>query len=294
MRRVPPEVQLRILDLEFERQGARDVARSRNGLFVKRPQGEGKARQELHATQLARFLLPEGLGLPQPWGVIGDEHYVAEALTEKLCRNDPDHLALAVDYLAALHAVEIGPEVQRALIEAGYEHYRGGALRHRLAQELEHAQHVFAGEGRLAGAVEQLGELVSAALERWDFEDDLVLGHGDFHTSNLFLRDGRLVPVDWTDFGVCDRSYEVMHFANSIPSKHHEEALARYARRTGIEPVSLSLRGGVVDAIVRGGGQARVAGEGRRDFERCAHEFSEQVANGHRALTHLRRAATRP
>lgn len=283
MRPIDPDALVRALALEFQGEPGRAVAR-RDGLVFKRAREPGKARQEFEATRLARLLLPASLEVPRSWGVVGDQLYVSEELPEKCSWRDPRHVDSATDYLAELHRVEPGAELRGALIAAGFHHYHGETLRRRLAQELEHARRAFAA-GRFAAELDVVSELVRAALDRWSFEEDAVLGHGDFQRSNLFVRSGKIVPIDWVDFGLCDRAYDLAHLLRSLPEERRARALARYVRATGVDPEALRLRGQIVDSIVRAGAEARQAQGPDQDFEERARRFSLAVRAGLEALT---------
>jgi aminoglycoside phosphotransferase (APT) family kinase protein len=274
---VPNDLLLELLKPEITPDLPATVSRSWNGLILKRQREKGKAQQEFEATRLARFLLPRTLAVPRPWGVVAKEYYVSESIDERFNRRDPEQVRKATDYLVALHAVPLDHAgLGRELLQTGFAHYRGETLKSRLKHELGHAQRAFAGR-RLGGKLERYAELIAATLLRWTFDDDVVLGHGDFRAGNLFVRGGAIVPIDWVDLGLCDRAYEVMHFFRTIPAAHRAPALRRYTASTGTEIEAIRTRGSIVSDIIRAGSSARMLELGACDPDECARRFVQEV-----------------
>src|SRR5262249_37203 len=114
------------------------------------------------------------------------------------------------------------------------------------------------------------------AVKQWMFDDDIVLGHGDFQAGNLFVSADRVWPIDWNDFGLCDRAYEVEHFLASV-----SPSLAASARRQYIEMTQKANFGpqhGIVgDGIIQAGSYARNKGNPdafRKHVERAKQAMS--------------------
>jgi aminoglycoside phosphotransferase (APT) family kinase protein len=253
------------------------VTSSWNGLILKRQREKGKAEQEYLATQLARLLLPAKLAVPHAWGVIGGIYYVSEKLEECFDHHNSEHIRRATDYLADLHAVSLDDAGLRAeLLRCGFRHYMGKTLKYRLRQELKHVRRAFAGRG-LDGPLLRYSELIAATLKRWTFDDDVVLGHGDFASDNLIIQKNEVIPIDWIDFGLCDRAYEVMNFVQSIGEDYRENALSRYTAATGTSAREIHTRGSVVRNIINAGSHARMVNLRARGSEDSASKFVLQV-----------------
>lgn len=232
-----------------------NTRRSSNGLFLKSQLEAGKAEQEVLATQLARLLLPAQIRVLPTWGVIG-ACFVSDFLNgTPIDRASKEHATSAATLLAQIHSVAVDGSEQ-SLIDAGFCHYWGQALRERLVQEAEIARAAF-GE---SGDASELEAVARFAVEKWSFEDDVVIGHGDFQSANLIYSEGAVVAVDWTDFGLCERAYDLFHFIDSLDESVREAALTRYGET---HPVSsekeLQKRGLIIDRVIRAGSVARVA-----------------------------------
>jgi len=243
---------------------------SSNGLVWKKRRDASDARKELRATQLARLLLPDTLAPFSAWAVF-EEYFVSQKVPyakfepANLC-----HVTKAVSYLARLHAMDI-EAIRKDLSASGFAHYVGEAMRNRLQEEVTHARSAY----HDVPEVKKLEEIVRKAIEQWDFADDIVLGHGDFQAGNLFISPDRVWPIDWTDFGLCDRAYEVEHFLASVSS----QGLAESARRQYIEMTQTAhvtpQRGIVADGIIQAGSHAR--NKGNPDDFRKHVERAEQA-----------------
>ncbi len=228
---------------------------SSNGLFLKSQLETGKAQQEVLATQLARLLLPPEVRVLPTWGVVG-AYFVSDFLNgTPIDTTSKEQATSAAALLAEIHSVAVD-DSEQCLIDAGFCHYWGQALRDRLVQEAEIARAVF-GE---CGHASELEAIARSAVEKWSFEDDVVIGHGDFQAANLICSEGAVIAVDWTDFGLCERAYDLFHFIDSLDESVREAALERYCET---HPVSsekeLQRRGRIIDRIIRAGSVARVA-----------------------------------
>ncbi|MHA1730369.1 MAG: phosphotransferase [Promethearchaeota archaeon] len=91
-------------------------------------------------------------------------------------------------------------------------------------------------------------------LFRWFFEvdlsstpEDVVLGHGDFQPSNLLYSGGRIIPIDWIEFGVAPRGYDLaclaytaINLAPVLLARYREvHSLSQDAWRTGVDLLSV-------------------------------------------------------
>src|ERR1700722_5513253 len=230
------------------------VFESSNGLVWKRRGNANDARKELRATQLARLLLPDALAPFSAWAVF-EKYFVSQKMPyAKFEPANPCHVTKGASYLARLHALDI-KAFRDKLSGGGFAHYIGEAMRNRLQEEVIHARSAFQAEP----AVKKLEEIVNEAIKRWMFEDDIVLGHGDFQACNLFVSPDRVWPIDWNDFGLCDRAYEVVHFLASV-----SDSLAEPTRRQYIEMTQKAdftrQRGIAADGIIQAGSHARNKG----------------------------------
>jgi thiamine kinase-like enzyme len=141
----------------------------------------------------------------------------------------------------------------------------------RLREEVHHARCAFAD----APEVKKLDEIVGKAIRQWTFDDDIVLGHGDFQGGNLFVSPDRVWPIDWTDFGLCDRAYEVEHFLASVSPSLVDSATKQYVEMTQ-RPNLARQRGIVADGIIQAGSHARTRGN--------LHDFRRHVERAEQAL----------
>ena len=126
---------------------------SSNGLFLKSQLETGKAQQEVLATQLARLLLPSEVRVLPTWGVVG-AYFVSDFLNgTPIDTTSKEQATSAAALLAQIHSVSVD-DSEQCLIDAGFCHYWGQALRDRLVQEAGIARTTF-------------GETASSGLEAW-------------------------------------------------------------------------------------------------------------------------------
>jgi aminoglycoside phosphotransferase (APT) family kinase protein len=204
-----------------------------------------------------------------------EEYFVSQKVPyAKLEPNSQAHVTQAVSYLACLHAIDIRP-IRASLCASGFAHYVEDAMRNRLVEEISHARRTFDG---LPDVIKLLEEVVQKALKKWKFADDIVLAHGDFQAGNLFISSDRIWPIDWTDFGLCDRAYEVEHFLASVSSSLAESARRQYLAATRTANLD-SQRGIVADGIIQAGSHARTNGS--------ADEFTRHVQRAAQAMSSL-------
>ena len=265
---------------------AENVWESANGLVWKKRQAEpDKAQQEFLATELARLLLPKPLAPPSNWGVV-DGYFVSEKLCvpefEMFNKKDPRHVARAARYLADLHNVAtdmIGTIPTNKFPKT----YFGEEMRKRLKQEVGFAKRGFDQNEDEKATVNVLETIVQKVTE-WRFDTDPELGHGDFQAKNLFVDCNRAWPIDWTDFGLCDRAYEVAHYLHSVSDDLAEMALNEYSKKT-TWTVGERLRGIVADGIIRAGSRARPVAEGHtKDRAMDFAKFKCHVERADRAM----------
>jgi thiamine kinase-like enzyme len=278
---------LQLRDLPDSHAGVGSVLRSRNNLVVKKRPEVSKEIQETLATQLARLLLPQDLSPPPSWGCF-DGYYVSEFLPyEKLNPASPEQARLAACYLASLHSVPVDSELRHTLSSRGYCHYYGPSLKNRLRDELKFARKAFgeSDNASLRQALDDLADLLNRIFGMLTTQENPVLGHGDFQASNLLVSEERVWPLDWADFGLCSRAYEVMHFVHSLSlSSVREEAIEEYECRSGIERSSFESHGDAIDAVIRAGSKARHALLPGTDNQHLAMAFMEHVHRGKQSV----------
>ena len=181
--------------------------------------------------------------------------------------------------LQFLHKVDISADLRNDL-GPRFAHYFGEAMCHRLEQEVDYGQRAF---GKTAqDLVQRLKTIVDGAIGKWKFED-AVLGHGDFQACNLFIDGNRVWPIDWTDFGLCDRAYEVEHFVQSVSLGNAD--LARNEYRNVAELSSdASHRGIVADGVIQAGSIARGVWSGTLNDPDAVSRFKTHVERAEREM----------
>ncbi len=251
------------LDFLRKQQSLKDISRnileSSNQLIIKREKTTGKAAQEFEACRLARFLLPKDLSPPNSWGHFEGTFFAEKCEGTLLSPSDREHIGLAVDFLVKLHSLELSEEILKALISQGFDHYFGKTLKMRLRQEVEMSQLAFRETKSLGSLIKEVKEGVAWIMENFALDVDPVLGHGDFRVGNLLIIHGRLQPVDWVDFGICERAYEIVHLTAKLDDKERMPAFDKYYERVKATESSSDLlkKGMAIDAVVRIGACAR-------------------------------------
>jgi thiamine kinase-like enzyme len=244
-------------DVEFRADSKTSrIGYTKNGLVFKERPEPGKAKQEFLATQLARLLLPQSMAPIPTWGVVGNYFVSDHAGPNNFQPANAEHAKRGAKYLADLHSIQVSKERADAMYSNGFAHYFGEALRNRLIDEFCKARLAYSSVQSLEGAIDDLRQVVEE-VQAWDLNGNPVLGHGDFQAANLKLINGRIVPLDWTDFGLCNRAYEVMHYVSSLNQNVRKGALEVYKQETGNEITEIERRGNVLDAIIRAGSKAR-------------------------------------
>jgi hypothetical protein len=294
----PPRLSELLLSIGHTPEGddrGTNFIRTDNGLRLKQRPEQSKAHQEYLATQLARMLLPRQLAVPVMWGwesgglgvgdwFISDEIDPAEF--RKFDKNRTTDCIAGARYMAQMHKRVLQEKTRNELFVAGFCHYAADALGNRLEQEARFGREAF-GSGGLAERLEAVVKTAVRRLPQWKQE---VLGHGDFQASNLFVSDNDsiVLPIDWTDFGVCCRAYEVAHFLYSIAAENRPPALDTYIKDGGFSGSRdhLVMAGEVLDAIIRAGSAARgVNADTPAERQvRAQDRFRDQVERAEEAL----------
>jgi aminoglycoside phosphotransferase (APT) family kinase protein len=258
----------------------------RGVLAIKTEREPGQAEEELHATRLARFLLPERLAVPAVW-----EHAAGRLVRkyisgEPLDPTSPSQVEAALQYLASMHSIPVPEQLAGFLRHHGYASCDALSLLARLPEEREAARSAFAGE---EAVLQPFLGLLTLAAEHLELDQPACLGHGDFQRGNLLISDGTVVPLDWRGFGLCDRSYEVLHFAYSVGGgRPASEVVERYSRLSGVPAPRLMHRGLMLDGLIRAGRIVRRIQRGLLGPDAQTREqFLAQVQRAHDALLHI-------
>ena len=188
---------------------------SENNLLFKEEREQHKSAKEYLATKYARFLLPENLRVPEIWGVFSNcfvLKYYNNA--NQLNKNSKEEIYKAVNYLIEMHYIRFTNELKDILIKNHYCHYYGEPLKNRLSQELEFSTKAFDQIECMKKYLGLMEQIINICLKTMNTHP--VLGHGDFQAKNILLVENNILPIDWVDFGVCERSYEIHHFINSL------------------------------------------------------------------------------
>jgi hypothetical protein len=215
-----------------------------------------EAERELGALVLAQQLVGTRVRVPNIL-----EQQDECLLLEDLGQRSPQtfrHTRLAAEYLARLHGDEIPEEVVALLCDKGHAHYWHSALVNRLRQEGAYAKEAFSSETGVVDAFARCIESI-ATLELPDHSD--VVGHGDFQFKNLCFSDSNgICAVDWHDFGLCNRWYEIGHLLYTLPESHGSVVADAYQAVSSVALTdwNAGLRyGKAVDRIIRAGNEAR-------------------------------------
>lgn len=235
------------------------IMESDNQLIFKAEKSVGKATQEFKACQLARILLPKSLSPPVSWGHLEGTLIIEEQDGMPFCATNRDHMSLAIDFLSKLHSIEISDTAFQLLHTHGFDHYFGETLKNRLYDEVKYAQFAYGSIKRLRFLVDKLVGGVNWLVEHFSLQADPVLGHGDFSTNNLLVLGGRLQPVDWIDFGLCERAYEIVHFMKSLDAEHRSDIIEQYYANVSAAESQHDLltKGMAIDTVIRAGLVAR-------------------------------------
>jgi aminoglycoside phosphotransferase (APT) family kinase protein len=232
------------------------VRRTSSGFVLKRERENGKSAQEYRATSLAKQLLPTGI---VPYDIVGcaGEFFVANRLPGRLLNVDnEEEVVAAARHLGTMHNAPLSHATCRFLEERGFSHYYRESLQNRLFDEVGRIDRAFRGAAELG----PLFQAVERLLAQWDSRQAPVLGHGDYQQPNLLFHAGRIYPVDWVDFGLCHRFYELAHFLAFVAEKDRAAVTAAYARCCGLDANQIATplaEGEAIDAVVRAGGVAR-------------------------------------
>jgi hypothetical protein len=218
-----------------------------------------KAAQEAAAMVKARRRL-DRVSLRVPRRLLLCDKYLVTELIEKEGLVS-DCVGEALGYLKAMHSIPTDGITTN--------HYHGGHLRHRLEQEQHYIRYLTADVGWCQPALDAVTRALSlGALSAIDLAAvPPVVGHGDFHKSNVLVAANRqIVPIDWVDFGLCDPRYEVAHFLDSLDFNDIEMVRITYnprwpSGRTTDDDLKL---GGIINAIIELGSIARQGVENAR------------------------------
>lgn len=249
---------------------------------------EDEAKQEAQALVAARLLLDSRLRVPACFGHLDQWIVIEEILSDKLEPENADQVCKAAEYLGCMHSTKLDDAVRMVLANNGHQHYYSGSLENRLREEVRHSEVAQDAHGE-SWNLPVLEEAVTKVIPRLSQCGDPVLGHGDFQKKNILIaEDGSVVPVDWRDFGICNRWYELAHFLRSVDPVTHEKALEIYSDRVGIdiseEDDSLRI-GKIIDAIIRAGSKARTFDPAP---ERAASSRSRFIEHAERAAELVR------
>jgi aminoglycoside phosphotransferase (APT) family kinase protein len=154
----------------------------------------------------------------------------------------------------------VSREVTALLCDKGHSPYWHKAFTNRLRQEGLHAKEAFSSE---TGIVDTFSRCIERILAHEMPDRSDVVGHGDFQPQNLCFSDSEGVcAVDWHDFGLCNRWYEIAHFLYALPESHRSLAADAYqaASCVALPDWDVGLRyGQAVDHVIRAGNRARVS-----------------------------------
>lgn len=254
-----------------------------NELIVKKEKEKGKSVQEFYALQTARILLPKILKLPESWGVVDDSLVSKYYKCSKINLKSKDDAFRAVDYLIKLHNIEISERLKKELTKNGYCHYYGKNLKFRLKYEYRKSLLAFGKFSELSLFLVKLKEIVDYLCNTTNKEEP-VLGHGDFQACNILIWDNKVIPIDWTDFGLCDRAYEAHHYVYSLKKDFRDEIYEYYLNKTNWDRKKLDIGIGI-DAVIRAGNRARhILADNAGNIEKSIDKFREQVERGAKAI----------
>lgn len=249
-----------------------------NGLYFKRRPETDKAKQEYLATRLARLLLPAMLRLPTTWGVIEDRFITERIDSEDFDSNSEKHAVEGAKYLARLHAIQLSPSLVKELQRCGYNHYEGQTLSNRLKEELQKAKEAFGDHTSMASTLESFDSVIREATEKWNFNAELVLGHGDYQAQNIKVNNGEIIPLDWTDFGLCYRGYDIAHYLTSLNSDLRQTAVENYVSICQCDLATSLSQGEIVDRIIRAGSDARKVVDLGEPIDDVQESFKKNVS----------------
>ncbi|MBW2270848.1 MAG: aminoglycoside phosphotransferase family protein [Deltaproteobacteria bacterium] len=195
------------------------------------------------------------------------------------------HVQSAAEYLASIHQTEINQSLIDRLEEGRFHHYWKEYLLNRLRREV---------------ALSQRGNLPGEQTERFRAATEIVanvplplhshvVGHGDPRAMNFVVGDGQEpCAVDWKDFGLSNRWYEIAHFVNSLEEGHRDAAIAAYRVRAGLTDFAqwelAHAYGVAVSSVIRVGTVARNA---RTENHKSSRSFTRSVARLQRAIDSL-------
>jgi len=262
----------------------RSVYRTEKGI-LKFCAGNAEAAREVHALLMAHELLNGAVRVPRLLQHDAD-WLLLEDLGEAALTTE-EHFRSAAEYLASLHRVDVSVSARGRLVDGGFCHYWGESLRNRLRQEIEFARRAHLPLEEVA-RFRDVADSV-AALPVPPKSD--VLGHGDPRIANFLLTsDGTACAIDWHDFGLSNRWYEVAHFIDSIEEGERAAAVIAYQSRSGLanfrEWESAFRYGAAVNYVIRAGFWARTAS---RENPEAAQRFMLYV----RRLSELARSLAR-
>lgn len=188
------------------------------------------------------------------------------------------HYERAIQYLEKLHNLTSSTNRCRKIPNL----YCGDALRERLQKERENLYKVGDKLGnnfkKYSCVFEKILEILLPGVNTLE----CVVGHGDFKPDNILILQDRIVPIDWIDFGLTVREYELgaLFFGEQnldLMMELTEEYLKSMRKPYGAGQVKEFLRNALSIAfIIMTGSHFRLISQGESPSEHI-HQIEDNV-----------------
>jgi hypothetical protein len=168
--------------------------------------------REVKALQLAQKMLrPSGIRTPELYS-FGAKGLLIENIEGQPNPQDPISISLAVQSLLRLHHTPLSNRKKLP------NHYYSDNLIRRVHYEKSWLIKTIP---LVIDKVPELGDMMPLieGIPNFGFDQEPVVGHGDFQPKNLICSKDTIVPIDWKDFGLATRWYDLGALINKIPTE---------------------------------------------------------------------------
>ncbi len=171
-------------------------------VILKNVKDSKRAETEFNNQKKAYNLLKSrGLKVPKPINLKGS-WIVSEFIEGKKNQLGYEELQKSLRYLHILHSSDY------SAIYPLNCHYYGQNLINRLKQEEDFLLKAIQKHPKISSFKNDFSGILKIAIN-YAFCDSPVAGHGDFQPNNIIVDKSEIIPIDWIDFGILLRWYDV-------------------------------------------------------------------------------------